>query len=174
MASNISLSLRSALEKDNGTNFIDACWNLRSVLKQEKKLEVPNQALPNELEMFQEHARHERFITTKALLVRKGKGKGGKGKGKPNPKDKLGLGSKGKGLMMPKPNPQKEGMCFHCNNDVHWKGKCPLYLEELKKNGRGFHFRYLSHRGQSLYFNIMGIGYRMWFSHLFKCTRTKK
>ena len=110
MASNNSLSLRSVLEKDNGANFIDSSRNLRSVLKQEKRLEVPNQALPNELEMFQEQARHERFMTTKALLVQKGKGKGEKGKGKPKPKDKVGPWSKGKGSELPRPNPQKEGM----------------------------------------------------------------
>ena len=96
MASNISqpFSLRFVLEKDNGINFIDSSRNLRSVLKQEKNLEVPNQALPNELEMFQEQARHERFVTTKALLVQKGKGKGGIGKGKAKPKDKVGPKSK--------------------------------------------------------------------------------
>ena len=86
MTSNNSLSLRYVLEKDNRTNFIDSSQNLRSVHKQEKRLEVPNQALPNELEMFQEQARHEKFMTTKALLVRKGKGKGEEGKGKPKPK----------------------------------------------------------------------------------------
>ena len=62
MASNNSLSLRFVLEKDNGANFIDSSQNLRRVLKQEKRLEVPNQALPNEQEMFQEQARHERFV----------------------------------------------------------------------------------------------------------------
>ena len=82
---NNSLLLRSVPKKDNGANFIYSSRNLRSVLKQEKRLEVPNQALPNELEMFQEHARHERLMTTKALLVRKGKGKGEEGKGKPKP-----------------------------------------------------------------------------------------
>ena len=80
---------------------------MQSVLKQENGLEVPNQVLPNELEMFQEQARHERFITTKALLVQKGKGNGeeGKGKPKPKPKDKVGPRSKGKGPKAPKPNP---------------------------------------------------------------------
>ena len=133
MASSKSPSLRPVLEKDNGANFIDSSRNLRSVLKQEKRLEVPNQALPNELEMFQEQVRHERFMSTIALLVRKGKGKGeeGKGKPKPKPKDKVGPWSKGKGPKPPRPNPQKEGMCFHCNNEDHCKGNCPLYLEEL-------------------------------------------
>ena len=79
MTSNNSLLLRSVLEKDNGANFIYSSQNLRSVLKQEKRLEVPNQALPNELEMFQEQVRHERFMTTKALIVQKGKGKGKEG-----------------------------------------------------------------------------------------------
>ena len=110
---------------------------MRSVLKQEKRLEVPNQALPNELEMFQEQARHERFMTTKALLVQRGKGKGEKGKGKPKPKlkDKVGPWSKGEGPKPPRPNPQKEGMCFHCNNEGHCKGNCPQYLEELNGGG---------------------------------------
>ena len=99
MASNNSLLLRSVLEKDNGANFINSSENLRNVLKQEKRLEVPNQALPNEQEMFQEQVRHERFMTTKALIIRTGKGKGeeGKGKAKPKPKDKVGPWSKGKG-----------------------------------------------------------------------------
>ena len=52
MASNNSLpfSLQSFIEKDklNRTNFINWSWNLRIVLKQEKKLEVLDQALPNE------------------------------------------------------------------------------------------------------------------------------
>ena len=78
-------------------------------------------------------------MTTKALLVRKGKGKGEKGKGKPKPKfkskDKVGPRSKGKGPKAPRPNPQKEGMCFHCNNDGYWKGNCPLYLVELNGGG---------------------------------------
>ena len=86
VASNNSLSLRSVLKKDNGANFIDSSRNLRGVLKKEKRLGVPNQVLPNELEMFQEQARHERFMTTKALLVRKGKCKGEEGKGKPKSK----------------------------------------------------------------------------------------
>ena len=67
MASNNSLLLRSVLEKDNGANFINSSQNLRNVLKQEKRLEIPNQTFPIELEMFQEQARHERFMTTKAL-----------------------------------------------------------------------------------------------------------
>ena len=94
MASNNSLSLRFVLEKDNGANFIDSPQNLRSVLKKDKRLEVPNQALPNELEMFQEQAHHERFMTTKALLVRKGKDKGeeGKASSSPSPKTRLDLG----------------------------------------------------------------------------------
>ena len=129
------------------------------------------EALPNELEMFQEQARHERFMTTKALLVQKGKGKGEKGKGEPKPKDKVGPWSIGEGPKPPRPNPQKEGMCSHCNNEGHCKGNCILGRNKWRQ---GFHFKYLCHRGQSLYFNIMGIGYRMWFSHLFKCTRTKK
>ena len=107
MASNNSLSLQSVLEKDTRANFIDSSQNLRSVLKQEKRLEVPNHALPNELKMFQEQARHKRFMTTKDLLVRKGKDKGeeGKGKPKPKPKDKVGAWSKGKGPKPPRPNP---------------------------------------------------------------------
>ena len=147
MASNNSLFfLRSVLKKDNGANFIDSSRNVRSVLKQEKRLEVLNQALPNELEMFQEQTRHERFITTKALLVRKGKGKGNEGKGKPKPKpktkDKVGPWSKGKGPKPPRPNPQKEGMCFHCNNEGHCKRNCPQILGRIKWR-RGFHFKYL-------------------------------
>ena len=107
MASNNSqpFSLQSVIEKDNGTNFIDSSRNLRNVLKQEKKLEVPNQTLPNELEMFQEQACHERFVTTKAILVQKGKGKGGIGKGKAKPKDKVGPKSKGKRPKAPMPKP---------------------------------------------------------------------
>ena len=121
MASNNSqsFSLRSILKKDNGNNFIDWSQNLRSVLKQEKKLEVQNQVLSNELEIFQEQTCHKKFVTTKALLVQKGKGKGGIGKCMAKPKDKVGVKSKGKGPKTLKPKPQKEGMCFDCNNDGH-------------------------------------------------------
>lgn len=74
--------------------------------------------------------------TKPVLLVRKGKGKDkgeqGKGKAKPKLKDKVGPQSKGK---KPKAKPQKEGACFHCNELGHQKTNCPLYLEELKKNG---------------------------------------
>ena len=81
------------------------------------------------------------------LMVQKGKGKGEVGKGKsmpksknkvePNSKDKVAYTSKGERVRPPKPKPQKEGMCFHCNKPGHWKRNCPLYLEELKKNGGG-------------------------------------
>ena len=51
MAANTNtLSLRSVLEKDklNGLNFLDWFHNLRIVLKQERKLYVIEQPLPNE------------------------------------------------------------------------------------------------------------------------------
>ena len=46
-SSNNTFSLRSILEKDklDNTNFIDWFRNLKIILKQEKKLEVLNQAL---------------------------------------------------------------------------------------------------------------------------------
>ena len=85
-------------------------------------------------------------MTTKALLVRKGKGKGeeGKGKPKPKPKDKVGPWSKGKGPKPPRPKPQKEGMRFHCNNDGHWKGNCPIHLEELNGGGASTSFIFVT------------------------------
>ena len=56
-------------------------------------------------------------------MKRKGKGKGNKAK-------------KGKGQSKPKakkPKPPKEGVCFFCNEQGHWKRNCKLYLEDLKK-----------------------------------------
>ena len=69
--------------------------------------------------------------TSPVLMVQKGKGKGGVDKPKAQPKEK----SKGKEPMAPKPKPLKEGTCYHCNKAGHWKRNCPLYMEELKKNG---------------------------------------
>ena len=48
---NQQLSLRSVLEKDklNGTNYTDWIHNLRIVLRAEKKEEVLDTPLPNEL-----------------------------------------------------------------------------------------------------------------------------
>ena len=56
-------------------------------------------------------------------MKRKGKAKGNKAK-------------KGKGQSKPKakkPKPPKEGVCFFCNEQGHWKRNCKLYLEDLKK-----------------------------------------
>ena len=56
-------------------------------------------------------------------MKRKGKRKGNKAK-------------KGKGQSKPKakkPKPPKEGVCFFCNEQCHWKRNCKLYLEDLKK-----------------------------------------
>ena len=48
---NSTMSLRSVLEKDKltGTNFLDWFQNLRIVLKQERKLYVLDEPLPEEL-----------------------------------------------------------------------------------------------------------------------------
>ena len=65
MASNNTqtFSLRSVLEKDmlNGTNFIDWSQNLRIFLNQEKKLEVLEHSLPNELARNATNAQRKAF-----------------------------------------------------------------------------------------------------------------
>ncbi|KAK8715433.1 hypothetical protein V6N13_042767 [Hibiscus sabdariffa] len=48
-----------------------------------------------------------------------------KGVGKTKPKGKNGLKPKG-GIS-------KEGNCFHCDKPGHWKRKCLVYLEDVKK-----------------------------------------
>ena len=52
-------------------------------------------------------------------MVQKGKDKGGVRKGRAKLKDKVRPKSKGKEPKAPMTKPQKEGMCFHCNNDGH-------------------------------------------------------
>ena len=49
-SNNTSTSLRSVLEKEkiNGTNFLDWSRNLRIVLKQERKMYVLDNEIPNE------------------------------------------------------------------------------------------------------------------------------
>ena len=64
------------------------------------------------------------------LMVQKGEEMKRKGKGKRN------KAKKGKGQSKPKakkPKPPKEGVCFFCNEQGHWKRNCNLYLEDLKK-----------------------------------------
>ena len=68
--------------------------------------------------------------TNLVLMVQKGEGMNRKGKGKGN------KAKKGKGQSKPKakkPKPPKEGVCFFCNEQGHWKRNCKLYLEDLKK-----------------------------------------
>ena len=68
--------------------------------------------------------------TNPVLMVQKGEAMKRKGKGKGN------KAKKGKGKSKPKankPKPPKEGVCFFCNEQGHWKRKCKLYLEDLKK-----------------------------------------
>ena len=68
--------------------------------------------------------------TNPMLMVQKGEGMKRKGKGKGN------KAKKGKGQSKPKdkkPKPPKEGVCFFCNEQGHWKRNCKLYLEDLKK-----------------------------------------
>ena len=65
------------------------------------------------------------------LMVQKGEGMKRKVKGKGN------KAKKGKGHSKPKakkPKPPKEGVCFFCNEQGHWKRNCKIYLEDLKKN----------------------------------------
>ena len=68
--------------------------------------------------------------TNPVLMVQKGEGMKRKGKGKGN------KAKKGKGQSKPKakkPKLPKEGVCFFCNDQGHWKRNCKLYLEDLKK-----------------------------------------
>ena len=68
--------------------------------------------------------------TNPVLMVQKGEGMKNKGKGKGN------KAKKGKGQSKPKakkPKSPKEGVCFFCNEQGHWKRNCKLYLEDLKK-----------------------------------------
>ena len=68
--------------------------------------------------------------TNPVLMVQKGEGMKIKGKGKGN------KAKKGKGQSKPlakKPKLPKEGVCFFCNEQGHWKRNCKLYLEDLKK-----------------------------------------
>ena len=68
--------------------------------------------------------------TNPVLMVQKGEGMKRKGK------DKGNKAKKGKGQFKPKakkPKPPKEGVCFFCDEQGHWKRNCKLYLEDLKK-----------------------------------------
>ena len=63
-------------------------------------------------------------------MVQKGEGMKRTRKGKGN------KAKKGKGQSKHKakrPNPPKEGVCFLCNEQGHWKRNCKIYLEDLKK-----------------------------------------
>ena len=95
------------------------------------------------------------------------KGKGGVGKGKP--KDKLRPKSKGKA---PKPKPQKEVPLQQAGALEEELPTLPGRAEEGKCDS--LYFRYLCYRSQPFYFNILGIRYWMWFSHLFKCAGAAK
>ena len=68
--------------------------------------------------------------TNPVLMVHKGEGMKRKRKAKGN------KAKKGKAYSKPKakkPKPPKEGICFFCNEQDHWKRNCKLYLEDLKK-----------------------------------------
>ena len=68
--------------------------------------------------------------TNPMLMVQKGEGM------KRNGKDKGNKAKKRKGQSKPKakkPKPPKEGVCFFCNEQGHWKRNCKLYLELKKK-----------------------------------------
>ncbi|KAL4296294.1 hypothetical protein GQ457_12G012260 [Hibiscus cannabinus] len=58
-----------------------------------------------------------------------------KGKGKKVAKSKA-IGKtkpKGKEALKPKGGVSKDGKCFHCGKPGHWKRKCHVYLEDVKK-----------------------------------------
>ncbi|KAK8560070.1 hypothetical protein V6N12_012873 [Hibiscus sabdariffa] len=52
----------------------------------------------------------------------------------PNPKkEKCIETQRRKNALKPKGEISKEGKYFHCDKLGHWKGNCPVYLEEVKK-----------------------------------------
>ncbi|KAL4318741.1 hypothetical protein GQ457_18G009140 [Hibiscus cannabinus] len=67
-----------------------------------------------------------------ALMVREAKGKG-KGKKEAKSKGNGKTEPKGKEALKPKEGVSKDGKCFHCDKTGHWKEKCPIYLEDVKK-----------------------------------------
>ncbi|KAK8685710.1 hypothetical protein V6N13_124747 [Hibiscus sabdariffa] len=90
-----------------------------------------NKTLPQLLGMLRTAESNMKKGGSKSILmIREAKRKGkkvakSKGIGKTKPK--------GKNALKPKGGISKEGKCFHCDKPGHWKRKCPVYLEDVKK-----------------------------------------
>ncbi|TYK07553.1 putative retrotransposon protein [Cucumis melo var. makuwa] len=80
--------------------------------------------------------------SSEVLMVQKGKNPKKRERDQGKGKEKVVVkASKVDALAVPRPRPKpkepkppKEGECYFCKKIEHWKRKCPLYLEELKKN----------------------------------------
>ncbi|KAK8597151.1 hypothetical protein V6N12_065627 [Hibiscus sabdariffa] len=82
--------------------------------------------------------------------------------------------AEGKEALKPKGGVSKDGKCFHCGKPGHWKGNCPVYLEEVKKAiavGASVSCIYVIDVNMSNIF-FLGIRYWLWFSYMYFCTGT--
>ncbi|KAA0056624.1 hypothetical protein E6C27_scaffold288G001440 [Cucumis melo var. makuwa] len=81
-------------------------------------------------------------FSSEVLMVQKGKNPKKRERDQGKGKEKVVVkASKVDALAVPRsrpkpkePKPPKEGECYFCKKIEHWNRKCPIYLEELKKN----------------------------------------
>ena len=132
----------------------------------------------SELHKMIKTVEHNIKANSNVLMVQKGKGNDmkrkwvTKGKAKDNKKPKPNPDTKGKKpkTKQPKAKEPKERQCYFYNEQGHWKRNCKLYLEDLKKKkGSETTSSGIYVIKVNLYFCFMGIGYRLWISHLCKC-----